>query len=230
MIYGYIRVSSMSQVDGASPDEQAKRIQAGAVLAGGSDAILFSDLGVSGSIPLAKRKGGAQLLLELKPGDTLIVAKMDRIFRSAVDALTMADQWKQDGINLILLDMGIEPVNTSGVGKLFFTMMVAMAEFERHRIYERTIEGRAAKKSRGGHIGGKRPFGFIVTGTGRDAVLSPHPGEQAALEDAKRMLRSGESLRKTVAKIAEQTGHKISHEALRRLDKGIKYAKKKGAP
>jgi len=230
MIYGYIRVSSYGQLDGASPEEQEQQIRAAAVIVKGGEPEIFFEKAVSGGTPLQNRPAGKLLMAKLQPGDTLIVAKMDRIFRSAVDALTMADQWKQDGINLILLDMGIEPVNTSGVGKLFFTMMVAMAEFERHRIYERTIEGRAAKKSRGGHIGGKRPFGFIVTGTGRDAVLSPHPGEQAALEDAKRMLRSGESLRKTVAKIAEQTGHKISHEALRRLDKGIKYAKKKGSP
>lgn len=219
MIYGYIRVSSMSQVDGTSPDEQAKRIQAGAVLAGGGEATLFSDLGVSGSIPLAKRKSGAQLLQVLRPGDTLIVAKMDRIFRSAIDALTMAEKWKQEGINLILLDMGIEPVNTSGVGKLFFTMMVAMAEFERHRIYERTIEGRAAKKSRGGHIGGKRPFGKIVIGTGKEAVLLPHHEEQAALEDAKQLLRAGMSLRKAVAHIRDKTGFSLSHETLRRLNK-----------
>src|ERR671917_2564176 len=103
---------------------------------------------------LAERPGGRELLAVLRPGDTVIVAKLDRAFRNAADALATAETWKKRGVDLIVADMGTEPVTQNGVSRMFFGMLALVAQFERERIAERTAEGRAAKRRAGGHIGG----------------------------------------------------------------------------
>ena len=114
-------------------------------------------------------------------GDTLIVAKLDRAFRNAADALVKSDTWKRAGINLIVADMGPHPVTDNGVAKLFFGMLALVAEFERERILERTRDGRRTKASRGGHTGGSAPFGYRVLGQGKEARLVEMPEQQAAI-------------------------------------------------
>src|SRR4051812_19219069 len=108
--YGYIRVSTVEQTDGASLEEQTRKIRGTALLKGVEVARVYEEPGVSGSIPLEQRPTGRELLAALKPGDLLIVSKLDRAFRNAADALTKADSWKRQGIRLIVADMGAEPV------------------------------------------------------------------------------------------------------------------------
>jgi DNA invertase Pin-like site-specific DNA recombinase len=115
---------------------------------------IFEEPGASGSTPLESRPVGSELYRVLHSGDTLIVARLDRAFRNAADALAKADSWKRTGIRLIVSDMGADPVTDNGVAKLFFGMLALVAEFERERILERTKDGRRAKVERGGHVGG----------------------------------------------------------------------------
>jgi DNA invertase Pin-like site-specific DNA recombinase len=217
MIYGYIRVSSYGQLDGASPEEQEQQIRAAAVIVKGGEPEIFFEKAVSGGTPLQNRPAGKLLMAKLQPGDTLIVTKMDRLFRNATDALTMAEQWKREGINLILMDMGIEPVNRDGIGRLFFHMMAALAEFEKHRILERTQEGKRNKREKGGHTGGKRPFGQNIVGAGREAMLVDNDLEQMAIRYAMHLIDGGASYRTAAQRINEAVGLKVSHETLRRI-------------
>ena len=133
-------------------------------------------------MPLSQRPAGSRLLADACPGDTICAAKLDRLFRSASDALVTVDALKKRGIKVILLDIAAEPVTENGVAKLFFTILSAVAEFERGRIAERTADGRRAKREKGGHIGGAAPYGFRVEGTERESRLVPIPEEQAMLE------------------------------------------------
>ena len=154
MIYGYQRVSTVEQVAGTSLAEQERTIRAVAqALDPSADTTLemVTDPGVSGSVPFHERPGGGWLLDMLLPGDTIVVSKLDRAFRSAKDALAQVHALEERGVDLVLADMGPQPVTRDGVGRLFFTMMAALAEFERTRIAERTREGRDAKKARGGY-------------------------------------------------------------------------------
>jgi DNA invertase Pin-like site-specific DNA recombinase len=125
----------------------------------------------------------------------LIAAKLDRLFRSAEDALVSARLLQERGVSLILVDMGSDPVTGNGVSKLFFTMLAAIAEFERARIAERMNDGRKGKKGNGGHIGGDAPYGFRVEGSGRDARLVAVEAEQAAVARAVALRGQGLSLR-----------------------------------
>jgi DNA invertase Pin-like site-specific DNA recombinase len=59
---------------------------------------VFVERGVSGSMPLSDRPQGAALLAALKPGDVVIIAKLDRMFRSALDALDVLGRLKEGGI------------------------------------------------------------------------------------------------------------------------------------
>lgn len=187
----YLRVSTVEQSksDRSSLSEQ-ERVCRGAALmrgAGDDDVKVFSDPGVSGSIALAKRPGGKQMLSELKTGDTIICAKLDRAFRSATDALSTLDEMREKGIGVVICDMGVDAITGNGVARLLFSILAACAEFERNRITERMEEGRRAKAARGGHRGGQPPFGYAVVGEGREAVLVEHEGEQRVLELVTRM-------------------------------------------
>ena len=130
------------------------------------------------------------MLQVAKSGDVIVAAKMDRLFRSAIDALQTADELKRSGVDLVLLDIGTDPVTGNGVGKMFFGIMSCIAEFERDKIRERTEEGRRSKRARRGFMGGGVPIGFKVQGKGRDAQLEEDEREQAAIAKVKELLES----------------------------------------
>jgi DNA invertase Pin-like site-specific DNA recombinase len=215
--YGYIRVSTAEQAadDKSSLAAQRHKITCAAGMADLPLASIFEEPGVSGGKPLADRPAGAALIAALRPGDTVIVAKLDRAFRNAADALATAEAWKAQGVNLIVADMGAEPVTQNGVSKMFFGMLALVAEFERERIKERLAEGRAGKASKGGHVGGSAPFGYRVEGSGREARLVPIPDQQAALATMRALAAEGASLRSIAAAVAERHGFKVSHMAVK---------------
>lgn len=185
MIFGYLRVSSADQAsDGrTSLADQEMVIRLAAKLQGCDEPQIFSDPGVSGTVPLAERPGAKAMLAAIGSGDTVIAAKLDRMFRSATDALVTVDRLKSQGIAVILMDISSEPVTGNGVGGLFFKIMAAVADFERERIAERVSLGRLGKKQRGGHVGGDPPYGFAVRGRGVMAMLVEDEKEQGIIRD-----------------------------------------------
>ncbi len=215
--YGYVRVSSSEQAgdDRSSLETQRRKVAAVAELAGLPVARVFEEPGVSGGTALADRPGGRALLDALRPGDTVIVAKLDRAFRNAADALAMAEAWKRQGADLIIADMGTTPVTQNGTSRMFFGMLALVAEFERDRIKERSAEGRAAKRRNGGHIGGAAPFGYRKVGTGRGARLEPDPQQQAALATVRELAAAGMASRAIAAAVQERHGLKVSHVTVR---------------
>ena len=197
MYYIYARVSTQEQAaDGStSIDEQVRKGMAIATLRGADkfDVATMIDAGVSGSLPLAARPQGAELLAQLQPGDTLIATKLDRVFRNAEDALKTSREFQERGVNLILIDLGVEPVGSSATAKMFFSMLAIMAEYERGMINERTQAGRVAKTKLNGHLGGEPPYGMKVEGSGRQAVLVSNPVEQEVIALVAKLNASGMS-------------------------------------
>lgn len=193
MILGYIRVSTAQQADDDRSSLQTQTdVIEGLARTRGIDKYgiqIYTDAGVSGAVKLAFRPAGSQLLADMKPGDTVVASKLDRMFRSAADALNMFEEFKARGVHLILYDMGAESVLESAVAKLIVTILAAVAEMERGRIKERTAEGRKAKKARGGAVG-EVPFGFRKVGEGRSAVLEPDEKELAAAARMKVLVRT----------------------------------------
>jgi DNA invertase Pin-like site-specific DNA recombinase len=216
-VYGYTRVSTTEQAadDRSSLDTQRRKILAAAELAGLTVNVLVEEPGVSGGLPLAARPEGGPLLAELRKGDVLIVAKLDRAFRNAADALATAEQLKARKVDLIVADMGSEPVTQNGVSRMFFGMLALVAEFERDRIKERSAEGRTAKRRDGGHIGGSTPFGYRKIGVGRAARLEPDPAQQAALTDMQTLAAKGQASRTIAAAVQKRHGIAVSHVTVR---------------
>lgn len=229
--YGYIRVSTQEQASGTSLEEQRRRIEGIALMRGDALEHVYGDAGVSGSVTLENRPAGRELCARLARGDVLIVAKLDRAFRSAADALARADKWRAAGVHLIVADMGSEPVTGNGVSKMFFGMLALVADFERERLLERTRDGKTSKRARGGHIGGRAPFGYRVEGTGKEARLVQVAEQQAAIQTI-RENQALISLRALSHLVAERHGIQISHEAVRRIlrSAGVAPANWEAAP
>ncbi len=209
-VYGYIRVSTDEQVNGTSLDEQRRQITGLAMASGLELDNLLSDPGISGSVSLFERPGGRRLAA-LAPGDVVIAAKLDRLFRSALDALRTVEVWERTGVRLIINGHGEVTDQGNPFGRLMLEMLAVFAGHERRMIRERLAEGRKAKKAKGGHIGGTRPFGYTVFGTGKDATLIPRPEEQAAIVTIKKLRADGMSLRKIVDEVGARHGIKLSH-------------------
>ena len=117
-VFGITRVSTMDQAEGTSLEVQEEKIKAMATIAGLTVDRVFEDAGISGSVPLAERPEGGEMVRLLQPGDTVICNKIDRMFRSAADALTTVKEWQENGIDLIVVDFGTAPVTENGTSKL----------------------------------------------------------------------------------------------------------------
>ncbi|SMQ86974.1 transcriptional regulator, TetR family [Bacillus sp. OV166] len=89
----------------------------------------------------------------LRPGDKLVVYKIDRLARSTRDLHNIVHALQEQGIGVVFIKEQID--FSTAAGKLMFTMLGAIAEFERDLINERTKEGRERAKEQGKHLGRK---------------------------------------------------------------------------
>jgi DNA invertase Pin-like site-specific DNA recombinase len=137
---GYVRVSKRDQ----HPEVQASRLRAA-----GCDRV-YIDHGVSGK--LARRPQWDACLASLRAGDTLVAVKLDRIGRSVAHLLEVGADLERRGVDLVCLDQPID--TTTAVGKLFFTLLAAFAQFERDLLIERTRDGLETARAKG-NLGGR---------------------------------------------------------------------------
>src|ERR1700674_103017 len=192
-IFGYVRVSTVEQsTNGSSLAAQQSQIAGYMQMRGWPDAPVFMvESGVSGSVPLDQRPEGTRLLSHLKPGDSVVVTKLDRMFRSAVDALGILEQLKAFGVSLHMLDLGGD-VTGNGISKLVFSILAAVAEAERDRIRERIRDVKQHMKAAGMHHGGRRPFGWRV----EDKRYVPVENEQAVIGRIRELAAAGAGARR----------------------------------
>ncbi len=202
-ILGYSRVSTAEQAadNRTSLASQEREIRGVAMIHGIEPAEIFTDAGVSGGIPLADRPAGARLSAALEPGVCIVASRLDRAFRSASDALATVEKWKSQGVDLILVDCGADPVSSNGASRLFFGILASVAQFEKERIAERMQEGKRAKAAKGGLAGGLPPYGFRKIGQGRAAMLEPNECEQAIIKRMLKMKKSGKTIREITAQL-----------------------------
>jgi putative DNA-invertase from lambdoid prophage Rac len=209
-VYGYCRVSTLKQAnEGESLDVQRRQIEGYALMHGQTLDDVMVEEGVSGSVPVEDRPVGGQLFAKLERGDIVIAAKLDRLFRSALDALTVVESLKKWGVALHLLDLGGD-ISGNGLSKLFLTIAAAFAEAERDRIRERIGQVKADQKARGRYLGGSIPFGYRL---GDDGELVPHKAEQEAIREMFALKAQGRSLRVIAAEM-QAKGCKVSHMAV----------------
>jgi DNA invertase Pin-like site-specific DNA recombinase len=174
---GYARVSTEDQ----HPEVQEQRL-----VAAGAERV-FSEV-ISSA---AKVRPQLNACLEyLRKGDALVAVRLDRLARSTRQLLEIGESLQARGVDLIVLDQSID--TTTPAGRLMFTLLGAIAEFERDLIRERTLDGLARARSEG-RVSGRKPS---VTG--------------AKARMARTMAESGESVRSIAAAL------EVSHSAVHR--------------
>jgi DNA invertase Pin-like site-specific DNA recombinase len=141
-IYGYARVSTI---------DQDLEIQMNALKAAGCE-IIRSEKKTGTS--LKKREELQNLLQFMRPGDTLVITRTDRLARSVKDLQDIVFTLKEKGVSLKATE---QPIDTStAAGKAFFDMLGVFAEFETNIRRERQAEGIAAAKLKGVYKGSKK--------------------------------------------------------------------------
>jgi DNA invertase Pin-like site-specific DNA recombinase len=103
---------------------------------------------------LARRPQLDQALLVARRGDQLVITKLDRLGRSLAHLIELAQQLRGAGVDLVVLDQGVD--TSTPTGRMFFQILGAIAEFEHALMSERTRDGLAAARARG-RTGGQKP-------------------------------------------------------------------------
>ncbi|MFG6083642.1 recombinase family protein [Paracoccus litorisediminis] len=183
--FAYARVSTLGQ----SVDAQLHEIQAAGFTI--PDYRIVSET-VSGSVAARQRPEFRRLIDRLEPGDILVVTKLDRLGRDAMDVAATVDDLAKIPVRLYCLALGGIDLSSSS-GQLTMNVLNAVAQFERDLLRERTHAGLAAARQKGKRLG-------------RPRALTPELEAEAHAS-----LRNGEA----VASIARR--FKVSRATISRL-------------
>lgn len=189
----YLRVSTDEQSAGL--DAQRATIAAEAAKRGLELLGEYVDNGVSGTTPPKKRPALSEALSVLADGlaDRLVVAKLDRLARSTIDALTIDACARSQGWALVFGDLDID--TGTSTGQLVLANFAALAQFERDRIAERTREALAVKRAQGVRLGRPSVLSTEVVAriiAQRDAGLTLRAIAEGLTQEAIPTARGGE--------------------------------------
>lgn len=157
MLVGYMRVSSES-------DRQSTDLQRDALLAAGVDNRHLYEDRASGAKD--DRSGLTRALDFVRPGDVLVVWKLDRLGRSLSHLLMIINTLKEKQVAFRSLTEGMDTTTPSG--ELLFHVFGALAQYERALIKERVLAGLTAARKRG-RIGGRPP---AIIGEKLEAIIT----------------------------------------------------------
>lgn len=170
MMFAYTRVSTDEQALSRNGlDAQRATIDAEAARRGW-DLEYHTDAGVSGKIVGPQLQEVLQLLASGQ-GDGLVVAKLDRLSRSIINAANIIEAAQDQGWSLVLLDLGVDL--STAAGRMVAHNVMGFAQYERELISERTKAGLAAKRARGERLGRPR---LATPGVVRRIVLDRNAG------------------------------------------------------
>lgn len=143
--FAYCRVSTLDQ----TTDNQVREIEAAGFSVDPKRIVAET---VSGSVCAMERKGFARLVDRMEAGDVLIVTKLDRLGRSAMDVRGTVDMLAAVGVRVHCLALGGVDL-TSAAGRMTMGVIAAVAEFERDLLIERTQAGLSRAKAAGKTLG-----------------------------------------------------------------------------
>lgn len=144
-IFAYCRVSTVDQ----TTENQRMEIKAAGFVI---EAHRLIEESISGSVAAKERPGFVKLIDRMEPGDVLVVTKLDRLGRNAMDVRATVEQLASSGVRVHCLALGGVDL-TSPAGKMTMQVIAAVAEFERDLLIERTQSGIIRAKAAG------KPFG-----------------------------------------------------------------------
>lgn len=151
------------------------------------------DHGFSGSD--RERPGLREALAACSPGDELVVAKLDRLARSVPDARDILDDLTASEVRLNISGSVHDP--TDPVGRLLFTVLSTIAEFETDLIRTRTREGMAVARAKG-RLKGKKPK--LSTTRESELVALYEAGEHTSAELGEKFSTTRSTLYRALAR------------------------------
>lgn len=151
-VFGYCRVSTADQ----TTDTQIREIEAAGFTIDPRRMIAET---VSGSVPAMERKGFRSLIERLEWDDKLVVTKLDRLGRNAMDVRATVERLTEMQVHVHCLALGGVDL-TSPAGRMTMAVIAAVAEFERDLLVERTQSGLSRARAEGKKLG--RPCNLTV--------------------------------------------------------------------
>jgi DNA invertase Pin-like site-specific DNA recombinase len=150
LIYYYFMTTRRLGYGRVSTQDQNLDAQRDALKKAGADKVFIEKItGTKASRPELDK-----LREQMREGDTLVITRLDRLGRSTKDLLMISSELEDAGVELEVIEQSIN--TKTAEGRLFFTMIAAMAEFEHAMIVARTKDGLAAARARG-RLGGRKP-------------------------------------------------------------------------
>lgn len=144
-VFGYARVStSGQQLHGNSLDDQAK------ILKENGAAKIYKEAFTGKTTHRPKLM---KIMGKIKPGDTLMITKLDRLARNVQEGISMVSRMFEMGVKVHVLNIGL--LEDTSLGHFFITTLLAVAELERSMIVERTQAGKVIAKTKAGYREGR---------------------------------------------------------------------------
>ncbi len=152
-VVGYVRVSTQEQAESRLGLEAQRAAINGWAASRGLEVTIYEDAGITGT-SMAKRPALEAALRAATNGSVLVAYSLSRFARSTRDMLSIAERLKGQGADLVSLTESID--TTTATGRLVFTLLSALTQFERDLTSERTKAALGALKARGVKLGPKR--------------------------------------------------------------------------